>query len=77
MVSKFSNIAIFAPITNSKRSYPFYITLSDTLKTTGVVMLDQLVTIDYETRGYDFIETVDNDFVEKLLNVTKTIFQRG
>lgn len=55
VVIKYSNIAIFAPISNTSRNYPFYIPLSST-KTTGKVLLDQLVTIDFNAREYSYIQ---------------------
>jgi len=43
LVSDYANIAVFAPISNTSRRYPLYVPLK-TVKSTGVVLLDQLVT---------------------------------
>ena len=53
MISDYANIAIFAPISSTSRKYPLYIPLQKT-KTTGNVLLDQLVTIDYNARDFRF-----------------------
>ena len=74
IVSDFGNIAIFAPISTTKRTYPLYIPLQDT-KTTGSVLLDQLVTIDYNARNFRFIETVPPAFLRRLLSITVMVFQ--
>jgi mRNA interferase MazF len=74
MISDYANIAIFAPITNTKRKYPLYIPLKKT-KTTGSIMLDQLVTIDYNARPFRFVETVSSAFLLQLLSDTVLIFQ--
>jgi mRNA interferase MazF len=76
LISEYANIAIFAPISNTIRTYPLYVPLRNT-KTTGVVLLDQLVTIDYNARQFKFVETVDNEFLEELLEKTVLIFQKN
>jgi len=74
IISDYANIAIFAPISNTKRKYPLYIPLQKT-KTTGSVLLDQLVTIDYNARGFRFVETVSSGLLKQLLSTTVMIFQ--
>jgi mRNA interferase MazF len=76
LVSDYANIAIFAPISNTKRQYPLYLPLSQT-KSTGVVLLDQLVTIDYNARQWDYVETVSPDFLRELLEKVIVIFQQN
>jgi hypothetical protein len=36
--------------------------------------LDQLVTLDYKARSFNFIEQVSSDFLSQLLNITRRIF---
>jgi len=76
LVSDYANIAVFAPISNTSRRYPLYVPLENTTST-GVVLLDQLVTIDYNARQWDFAETVTDDFLDKLLNKVVVIFQKN
>jgi mRNA interferase MazF len=74
MISDYANIAIFAPISNTNRKYPLYIPLQKTM-TTGSVLLDQLVTIDYNARDFRFVETVPAALLRHLLAITMMIFQ--
>jgi len=74
IISDYANIAVFAPISNTKRKYPLYIPLQKT-RTTGCVLLDQLVTIDYNARDFRFIETVSSALLKQLLSITVMIFQ--
>jgi len=74
LVSDYANIAVFAPISNTSRRYPLYVPLRET-KSTGVVLLDQLVTIDYNTRQWSYVETVSNNFMEELLKKVVVVFQ--
>ena len=74
IISDISNIAIFAPISNTKRNYPLYIPLQGT-KTTGTVLLDQIVTIDYNARNFTFVERVPTDVINELLAKVILVFQ--
>lgn len=76
IVTKYSNLAIFAPISNTKRKYPFYVPLEDT-ETTGKVLLDQLVTIDFNARDYRYIENVSDKLLSSLLARVKVLFEKG
>lgn len=76
VVTKYSNLAIFAPISNTKRDYPFYVPLKDT-ETTGKVLLDQLVTIDFNARDYRYIEDVSDELLISLLARVKVLFEKG
>lgn len=76
IVTNYSNIAIFAPISNTGRSYPFYVPLDGTAST-GKVLLDQLVTIDYNARNYLYVEDIPDDLLEKLLARVKVLFEKG
>lgn len=62
---------IVAPITATKRNYPLCVAIPNHLgmKTTGKIMLDQLITIDYEARLYKFLA--------ELLTKTPVIFSKG
>jgi len=74
LVSDYANIAIFAPISNTTRRYPLYVRLEKTISS-GFVLLDQLVAIDYNARRWDYAETVCNDFLVELLKNVVVIFQ--
>ena len=76
LVSDYAGIAVFAPISNTTRRYPLYIPLEKT-KSLGVVLLDQLVTIDYNARQWVYVETVDDDFVDELLKKFVMVFQNN
>ena len=74
IISDYANIAVFAPVSNTARKYPLYIPLENT-STTGSVLLDQLITIDYNARGFKYVETVTPDFLKGLLEKAVLIFQ--
>ncbi|EBF5152447.1 type II toxin-antitoxin system PemK/MazF family toxin [Listeria monocytogenes] len=76
LVSDYANIAIFSPISNTPRNYPLYVPLTGT-KTTGKVLLDQLVTFDYNARQYNFVETISDHLLTRLLDTVKVVFQKN
>ena len=78
MISDFSNIAVFAPISNTARNYPFYYPLENLkLKTTGKVLLDQLVAIDYNARDFATTETINKAEMKKILAIVRLVFDEN
>lgn len=75
IISDVANIAVFVPISTTKRDYPFYVPIPEGSKTTGKVLLDQLVTIDYNARNYSYLETLPKAFVLELLAKVKVVFE--
>jgi len=74
IVSQYTNVVIVAPISTTQRRLPLYRDLPDNLITKGTVLLDQLVTLDYKARSFQFIEKVTSDFLLQLLDVAQRIF---
>jgi mRNA interferase MazF len=67
-------VVIVAPISTTQRRLPLYRDLPDNINSKGTVLLDQLVTLDYKARSFQFIEKVPADFLLQLLTVTQRIF---
>jgi mRNA interferase MazF len=68
------NVVIAAPVSTTSRRLPLYQDLPNKLTTKGTVLLDQLVTLDYKARSFQFVETVPPEFLLQLLNITQRIF---
>lgn len=39
-------------------------------------MLDQLVTINYHNRPFQYLEQLPDDYMEKILKIVKVVFQK-
>lgn len=39
-------------------------------------MLDQLVTINYHNRSFQYLEQLPDDYMEKILKIVKVVFQK-
>ena len=74
IVSRYTNVVIVAPISTTQRRLPLYRDLPDNMITKGTVLLDQLITLDYQARSFQFVEKVSSDFLLQLLNVAQRIF---
>jgi mRNA interferase MazF len=74
IVSQFTKVVIVAPISSTTRRLPLYRDLPKGLKTSGTVLLDQIVTLDYTVRNAAFVETVPLPLLEEMLDVVRRIF---
>lgn len=45
-----TGLCMVCPITNTRRDYPFHVTIPDGLKVTGYVMVEQIKSIDFRAR---------------------------
>jgi mRNA interferase MazF len=67
--NKKTGLALFCPITSKQKGYPFEVEIN-TGKINGVVLSDQIKSLDWQQRGVDFIEkateTERNEVINKL-----------
>jgi mRNA interferase MazF len=68
--SSASNMTIVCPITNTNRNNPLHVELKG-LQTTGFVMCDQIRAIDIRARNYKTVETVDEDTLWDICDISK------
>ncbi len=50
-----TGLAIFCPITSKVKGYPFEVKIPDNLEITGVILSDQVKSLDWKTRKAEFI----------------------
>ena len=62
-----TGLCLVAPITNQSKGYPFELTLPATGKTTGVVLCDQVRSIDWKARMAALKEQVGQEFARDAL----------
>ena len=53
-----AGLALLCPITSQEKGYPFESSLSDTDEVDGVVLADQMKSLDWRERDAEFIEAV-------------------
>jgi len=69
-----TQMPIVCPITNTKRAFPFHITLDERTITTGVIQCEQVKTLDIDKRGYVFVEELPSDLLKQILNILQRSF---
>ena len=50
LFNEHTGLCIACPITNARRDYPFHVSLPDDCEVTGVVMVEQVKSIDFRAR---------------------------
>lgn len=61
-----TSLALFMPITKQKKGYPFEVLLPSNLKTSGVILTDQIKCLDWKARNIQFVESVPEDVIEEV-----------
>jgi mRNA interferase MazF len=64
-----TGLAIACPITNTDRKYPFHVKISESSILTGFVMVDQVKSIDYNSREAKFIENASSVLLNEVLAI--------
>jgi mRNA interferase MazF len=64
--NKPSGLALFCPSTNRTKVYPFEVHLSEQSPVTGVVLVDQLRSLDWQVRHMEFIGELDAQTLAEL-----------
>jgi len=64
-----TGLAIACPITHKDRNYPFHIKISGSISLTGFVMVDQVKSIDYNSRKVKFIERAPAELLNEVLGI--------
>ena len=62
-----SNLFMICPITNTTRPFPLHVPLDMRTKTTGVILCEQVKSLDISARGAVFRETLPDDLLGDVL----------
>ena len=64
-----TGLAIVCPLTNTDRHYPFHVAVADDPDVTGFVMVEQVKSIDFRSRGAIRIGRVSDQVLEEVLSI--------
>ena len=73
--NKVVGLAIFCPITSKVKGYPFEVRLPEGLLISGVILVDQVKSLDWKTRDAEFIGKLDTKTMEKILGLLGKILE--
>jgi mRNA interferase MazF len=73
--NELTGFAVVCPITRQSKGYAFEVPLPDGLALTGVVLTDQLKSLDVRKRKFKIVESVPvtSDFMKNVLQNTRSI----
>lgn len=66
-------LALFCPVTNQAKGYPFEVAIPKNKKVSGVVLSDQLKSLDWRARNVEFITKLPDSVIEEVLKKIKTL----
>jgi len=61
-------LMLVCPITSKIKNYPFEVTLQSSCTTKGVILSDQIKSLDWRARGVKFIEKVNKTTQDEILS---------
>lgn len=66
-------LALLCPITNQVKGYPFEVMIPSGLKVTGVVLADQVKSLDWKIRNAEFCDKLPDAVVLEILKKLETL----
>ena len=67
--NKFTNLAMVCPITSTNRAFPLHVPLDDRTTTTGVIMCEQVKSLNLSARNAAFKEKAPSDIIEEVVDI--------
>ncbi len=68
-----TGLAIFCPITNQIKGYPFEVLLSEGLPISGAILSDQVKSLDWRARNAELICTLPDETTSEVLQKLNTL----
>lgn len=69
LFNKHTGLCIACPITSALRDYPFHVAIPEGLKVTGVVMVEQVKSIDFRSRDAKRIAAAPAAVLDEVLSI--------
>jgi len=61
-----TGLAVAVPVTNHQKGYPFEVSIPSQLRTTGVVLADQIKNLDWSARRAKYVETAPRELLSAI-----------
>jgi mRNA interferase MazF len=69
LFNRHTGLCIACPVTSSRRDHPFHVAIPEGHRITGVVMVEQVKSIDFRARGVRRIEAAPDAVVDEVLAI--------
>ena len=76
LFNKYSEMAILCPITNTDKNHPLHIRLNEETKTNGVILCDQVKTMDIKVSNFKYLENIPEEILENVLDIVFSIIEK-
>lgn len=64
-----TQLAMVCPLTNTHRNVPFHAKIPSQSSLTGYVMVEQIKSVDYNSRQVEFIEKSPHELLDEVLSI--------
>jgi mRNA interferase MazF len=69
LFNKHTGLCIACPVTSARRDYPFHVSIPDGCEATGVVMVEQVKSIDFRARHVKRIGVAPESVLQQALSL--------
>lgn len=70
-----TSLALLCPITNQIKGYPFEVSLTSGMTTEGVIIADQLKSLDWRARNASFVERANKYVIDEVIHKISLLTQ--
>jgi mRNA interferase MazF len=69
LFNKATGLCIACPVTNTRRDYPFHVSIPEGQDVNGVVMVEQVKSIDFRSRGVMPLGSAPEPVLQEVLSI--------
>jgi mRNA interferase MazF len=69
LFNRHTGLCIACPITNTRRDYPFHVSIPDGQDVTGVVMVEQVTSLDFRSRTVKRLGHAPEPVLQEVLSI--------
>lgn len=70
-----AGLALLCPITSQMKGYPFEVQLTGATEVQGVILADQVKSLDWQERDAEFIEAVPESVVQEVISKVQALLR--
>ena len=68
-------LALFSPVTNQIKGYPFEVIIPEGFKVTGAILSDQVKSLDWKVRNAEFFDKIPESVALEILTKLATLLR--
>ena len=69
LFNRHTGLCIVCPVTNTRRNFPFHVSIPDGEKITGVVMVEQVKSVDFQARSATRLGKAPESVLDDVLSI--------